>query len=79
MKAFNPTFIGLTGAPEAIKAVASRFGIFYEKHAADSAANYLVDHTSTVLLIDPEGRLRLVFPTDVNGQQMAEDLNRLIH
>ena len=56
LKYFDPSFVGLTGAPADIEPIASKFGIFFAKHEADSAANYLVDHTSVVIVVDPEGR-----------------------
>ena len=78
LKYFDPTFVGLTGVPEEIEPVASKFGIFYAKHEADSAANYLVDHTSVVVVVDPEGRPRLMFPHGTTGEQMAQDLGKMI-
>ncbi len=71
---FNPAFIGLTGDPKAINAVATQFGVFYEVHEAEGASGYLVDHTSTVIVLDPEGRIRIVFPYGTSGADMAADL-----
>jgi protein SCO1/2 len=78
LSAFDPSFVGLTGTPEEIEPIASKFGIFYQKHEADSAAGYLVDHTSVVIVVDPEGRPRLIFPHGTTGEQMAEDMGKLI-
>ena len=65
--------------PEQIQELATRFGIFYQKRDSGSAGGYFVDHTSIVLVIDPEGRLRGVFPNGVTGEQMASDLQSLIN
>jgi protein SCO1/2 len=70
---FDPSFIGLTGPLPEIEAVASRFGVFFQKNTANSAAQYLVDHTSAVLLLDADGFLRLMFPYGTTGQQLASD------
>jgi protein SCO1/2 len=70
---FNPSFIGLSGPLGEIEAIASRFGVYFAKNKANSAADYLVDHTSAVLLLDGEGRLRLMFPYGTTGQQLAHD------
>jgi len=75
---FHPTLVGLTGPLEQIQELATRFGIFFEQRESDSASGYLVDHTSVVLVVDPEGRLRGVFPNGVTGEQMASDLDSLI-
>lgn len=70
---FDPGFVGLTGSVTDIEGIASRFGVFFEKNETNSAADYLVDHTSAVLLLDPEGRLRLMFPYGTTGEQLASD------
>jgi protein SCO1/2 len=70
---FNPSFIGLTGPLRDIEAIASRFGVYFAKNEANSAADYLVDHTSAVLLVDADGKLRLMFPYGTTGQQLAQD------
>ncbi len=72
--AFDPTFIGLTGSLDAVDAAATEFGVFYEKHESAGASGYLVDHTSTVSLIDPDGYLRMVIPYGVPGADIASDL-----
>ncbi len=78
LKYFYPTLVGLAGSLEQIQELATRFGIFFEKRASESAGGYFVDHTSVVLVIDPEGRLRGIFPNGVTGEQMASDLQSLI-
>lgn len=71
---FDPRFVGLTGTPEEIETIASRYGVFYEQRAGDSAAGYFIDHTSAVLLIDPAGHLKVMFPYGVTGEQLAGDV-----
>ncbi len=78
MSHFDPSFIGLSGTPEQIAQVATRFGIFYEKQKADSALGYLVDHTATVAAIDREGYLRVVFPYGMSAREIADDLEYLL-
>lgn len=78
LKFFHPTLVGLTGTLEQIQELATRFGIFFEQRESGSASGYLVDHTSVVLVIDGEGRLRGIFPNGVTGEQMASDLDSLI-
>lgn len=75
---FNPTFLGLTGTPEEISVAAAPLGIFYEKHEGDTESGYLISHTSTVIVIDKAGYLRLVYPFDTTGEQMADDLQVLV-
>lgn len=75
---FDPSFIGLTGPLEEIEAIASRFGVFFQKNTAKSAANYLVDHTSAVLLVDKDGVIREMFPYGTTGEQLASDIRLFI-
>ena len=76
--AFDPSFVGLTGPLAEIEAIASRFGVFFQKSSVESAAGYLVDHTSAVLLIDADGALRLMFPYGTSGDQIASDTRNYI-
>jgi protein SCO1/2 len=78
MSHFDSSFIGLTGTPEQIAQVATYYGIFYEKQEGDSALGYLVDHTATVMVIDREGYLRVVFPFGTAAQDIASDLKYLL-
>lgn len=75
---FDPTFVGLTGTPERIEEIASRYGVFYEKRDGATAADYFIDHTSAVLAVNPEGYLKLMFPYGVTGDQIAGDVRLLI-
>lgn len=75
---FNESFIGLTGTPEELIAVTAPMGIFYERHEGSAASGYLIDHTATVAVLDKEGKLRLVYPFGVTGEEMAADLKYLV-
>jgi len=78
LNAFDPSFMGLTGTPAAIDAAATEFGVYYQKREVEGAGGYLVDHTSTVSVLDPKGRLRMVFPYGVAGADIAADLKYLM-
>jgi protein SCO1 len=71
---FDPSFIGMTGSVEDIQPVASQFGIFFERQPGSENTGYLVDHTSAVTIIDPEGHVRMIFTYGVQGADMASDL-----
>lgn len=75
---FDKTFLGLTGTPEELDAAAAPLGIFYEKRAVDESETYFMDHTATVAVIDRQGRLRLVWPFGVPGEDIASDLGYLV-
>lgn len=75
---FDPTFIGMTGTVEEIQPVASQFGIFFERQPGSENTGYLVDHTSAVTVIDPEGYVRMIFTYGVSGEDMASDISYLM-
>ena len=75
---FNPTFIGITGTQEQVDTVTSLYGIFYEKKEGSEATNYLIDHTATLMVIDREGYLKLVFPFGVTADEIADDLKYML-
>jgi protein SCO1/2 len=78
VKHFHPSFIGLGGTEDEILAATTPLGIFYEKHEGTPDSGYLVDHTATVTVIDKDGYLRLVYPFDTPGEDIAADLEMLI-
>lgn len=74
----DPSFVGLGGTPEQLAQVATKLGIFVQQQPGSEAAGYLVDHTSSVLVLDQEGALRLVLPFDMTVEQVLEDLSNLL-
>jgi protein SCO1/2 len=56
---FDPAFIGVTGEEKMIQALTLQTSVVYAKMPGSSGNedDYLVDHSSAVLLINPEGKL----------------------
>jgi protein SCO1/2 len=77
--AFHRSFVGLTGDPAALASVRRAYGVVAEKRTvAGTHAAYLVDHSAFVYVLDPEGRLRLMFPFGTSTDDMAHDLRLLL-
>lgn len=57
---FNPEFIGLGGTMTQVDSLARQIGIAYMHREKDERGDYLVDHSGSIFLIDPEGRLLAV-------------------
>jgi protein SCO1 len=53
--AFSPNFIGVTGATDAVAALATQLNAAFMK-VPDNDGGYLIDHTGNLILIDPDGR-----------------------
>jgi len=75
---FHPSFIGITGSKEQLDETASLYGIFYEKTEGTVNTGYMIDHTATLLVIDREGYLKLVFPFGVTAAEIADDLKYML-
>ncbi len=65
---FNPTFLGLTGSEENIMKLTKQIGILSIKIPSQNLTNnpinnseYLMDHSASILLIDPKARLIGIF------------------
>jgi protein SCO1/2 len=58
--AFDPSIVGLTGTPDQIADAATSLGVKYEKVLLDNE-DYIVDHSSTMALIDPSGKTATSF------------------
>lgn len=75
---FNPKFQGVTGPAEELNRLAKPLHVFYQRVAdAQNSANYTMDHTSTVILIDPSGRPRAIFTPPQNPERMAADFLKI--
>ncbi len=70
---FAKGLIGLTGTPEQVKAAASAYKVGYRKaEAANSEANYTMDHASLMYLVDSKGKLATFFSDGGDPQEMAQ-------
>jgi protein SCO1 len=76
-RGFAPCFIGVTGTSQAIASVTHNYGIFYQKTDIQSPTNYQITHTSVVVVIDRQGRWRLLWPEDLQPPAMVHDLKIL--
>ncbi len=75
--AFDPGFIGGTGNPDALAAVRKSYGVAAEK-VARPGGGYGMSHSSSVYLIDREGRLRAMMPYGHEAKDFVHDLKLLL-
>jgi protein SCO1/2 len=54
---FNPSFIGVTGEPKAVERFTQSLGVLAVRAEPAADGSYNVDHTASVLVVDPRGRL----------------------
>lgn len=77
---FNPRFLGATGKDdEALHALTGQLGLLYKRAEGEtSAMGYLIDHSASIMLIDPEGRLAAVFSSPHDPRLIAEDFKTIV-
>jgi len=80
VKYFNGDFIGVTGTPEGIEQLTKPLGILHMRAAAEDgdASAYLVDHTASVLLFDPDGRYHAIFGQPLSADAIASDFRKML-
>jgi len=71
---FRPEFIGLTGSQAQIDQVTQDYGISYKFDPPDANGDYEMEHTATVMVLDRQGRLELVWSPDQQPDEITSDL-----
>jgi len=77
LASFNKNFIGATGTKENIKKLTKEFSILFtkvNKPNAKDANDYVIDHSGTLLLVNPEVKLFAVFSTPHDAVKLSQDL-----
>ena len=74
---FDPTFRGLTGEPDEIDKVAGAASVVYTITESKSGEPYLVSHSSTITLIDPDGNVHAIFTSPFVPDQIAADFTKV--
>lgn len=69
---FHPRMIGLTGSEQAVTAAAKAYRVYFAKSKSEAApGEYLMDHTSIIYLMSPEGRYLTHFGHGTTAETMA--------
>ena len=75
---FSPQFLGATGTHEQLRALTRQLGVLYARvDDQDTAMSYLVDHSASILLLDPDVRLAAIFSAPHDIAAMAEDFGAI--
>ena len=74
---FDSQITGLTGDAEALQVVANEFDVTTRRFQGKTALAYSMVHSSLLYLLDPAGRVRIVYPGGAGIEAMAADLRRL--
>lgn len=71
-QSFNPNFIGASGEIQELHKLQSQLGIFATRDTATPESDYQLQHTASILLIDPKGRWAGMFKFGLNPEQLAQ-------
>ena len=71
---FHPRMMALTGTPEEIAAAAKAYRIYYQRVEEPDASDYLMDHSSVIYLMGPDGSYLTHFTHVSTAEEIAEGL-----
>ncbi len=77
MKAFGPSFVGLTGSAAEIKDVEKRYRVYAVKKPLPGGS-YGMDHSSVIYLMGPDGKMVSFYDEAVSPDELAKDLRAKI-
>ena len=76
---FSLDAVGLTGTRAEVDAVVKQFGASYEiVPTPESAAKYSVSHSTTLYLLDREGRVRQTFPYEATVDEVTAGIRAIL-
>ena len=76
---FHPKIMGITGTPEVIAELASRYKVLYKKvELPGSALGYAVDHSSYYYVIGRKGVLQKLILHGTEVDEMVADLRQVL-
>jgi protein SCO1/2 len=77
-KAFNPSFIGLSGSPAQVQKTAQSFKAFYSKEPGTSRDDYTMNHSSSFYILDQKGEARVLINGNAPAEAIANDIKVLL-
>lgn len=83
---FNKEFIALSADHSVLFPFARNLGLMYAISDDDRHDNYLVDHSASIVLINPQGQIAAIFkPTHelgelptISGEQLVSDFQKIV-
>jgi len=76
---FHPSFIGLTGTEQEIAKVAQEYKVAFGLNPHPPVpGQVLVDHSTSIMVKDTKGKLRLLVKNDMSTEDMEHDVRVLL-
>ena len=78
MANFDPGFLALYAAPNALPELTKSFRIYYKKVDGKTPTSYTMDHSAGSYVYDTQGRVRLYTRYGGGAQALADDVKKLL-
>jgi protein SCO1/2 len=75
---FHPRMVGLTGSERQVSQAAKAWRVYYSKVEDPEASDYLMNHSSFIYLMGPDGGLLTIYRHDATAGQIAESLRNYV-
>ncbi len=75
---FHPGILYLTGAPDELKKAESEYHVYVAKEPQSGSDDYLIDHSSIIYVMGPNGRFLGQMPTGLPPKVMAATIERYL-
>ena len=75
---FHKRLVGLTGSPEDIKKAAKAYRVYYARAKSEESTDYLMDHSSIVYLMSPDGEYLAHFAYGTGVEKMADGIKKFL-
>lgn len=78
VKHFHPAIRALTGSPAQVEAMIKTFKVYAKKVVTEDSTDYLMDHSSIVYVMDPQGQYVTHFSHQTKPGEMVTALRPLL-
>ena len=77
---FHPRLVALTGTPKQVAAAAKAYRVYYAKAKSEGSDpnDYLMDHSSVIYLMGPDGKFQQHFSHGTDGEAMVKRIRELL-
>ena len=76
--AFHADFVGLSGSEAELESIWEAFYAYRARSDVETAAGYLMEHSTRVIVVDTFGNFRMTFPYGMDFGAMAADVAHLL-
>jgi protein SCO1/2 len=77
--AIDRRIVGLTGSPQQVADAAAQYGAYSERHSTGTdVGDYVVDHSTYIYIMDPEGRFVRGLDFGVSAATIADTVRKIM-